>query len=174
MSQLQIRKPEHHYDFNDFLFGRWAEHARRIEERAHQLFEGRGREHGHDVEDWLQAEQEIDAESTLRTEAGDRSMTFILTTPGFDGDHLKVSIVPGMAVVEGETQRQESGEKDGVTFTEASVQALFRKIPLPETADVDAAAAEFRGGELRITVPLIAKKGAAGEDGAPITKAQSA
>ena len=27
--------------------------------RAYQLFEKRGREHGHDVEDWLQAEAEI-------------------------------------------------------------------------------------------------------------------
>lgn len=27
--------------------------------RAHQLFENRGYEHGHDVEDWLEAEAEI-------------------------------------------------------------------------------------------------------------------
>ncbi len=30
-----------------------------IRERAYQLFEARGRELGHDVEDWLQAEAEI-------------------------------------------------------------------------------------------------------------------
>ena len=30
-----------------------------IRERAYQLFEERGYEHGHDVEDWLQAESEI-------------------------------------------------------------------------------------------------------------------
>jgi len=30
-----------------------------IRERAHQLFEQRGSEHGHDLDDWLQAEAEI-------------------------------------------------------------------------------------------------------------------
>jgi DUF2934 family protein len=31
----------------------------RVAQRAFQLYEGRGREDGHDVEDWLQAEQEV-------------------------------------------------------------------------------------------------------------------
>jgi hypothetical protein len=31
----------------------------KIRERAHQLFESRGREHGHDKQDWTRAEQEI-------------------------------------------------------------------------------------------------------------------
>jgi len=30
-----------------------------IRERAYELYEERGREHGHDLEDWLCAEQEI-------------------------------------------------------------------------------------------------------------------
>jgi hypothetical protein len=30
-----------------------------IRARAHELYEARGREDGHDVEDWLRAEQEI-------------------------------------------------------------------------------------------------------------------
>ncbi len=31
----------------------------KIRLRAYELFESRGREHGHDLDDWLQAEQEI-------------------------------------------------------------------------------------------------------------------
>jgi hypothetical protein len=31
----------------------------RVAQRAFQLYERRGREDGHDVEDWLQAEQEV-------------------------------------------------------------------------------------------------------------------
>ncbi len=34
-----------------------AEHKIRL--RAYELFEARGRNHGHDLDDWLQAEQEI-------------------------------------------------------------------------------------------------------------------
>ncbi|HWX92364.1 MAG TPA: DUF2934 domain-containing protein [Terriglobales bacterium] len=30
-----------------------------IRQRAHELFEERGREHGHDEQDWLRAEAEV-------------------------------------------------------------------------------------------------------------------
>jgi HSP20 family molecular chaperone IbpA len=174
MSQVQIQKPEKHYDFNDFLFGRLAEHVRRIERRAHQIFEGRGHEHGHDLEDWLQAEREINSDPTVRIETGDTSVAITLATPGYDADHLTVSIAPGSVVVEGKTELRKSSEEDGVTVSEVSAQTLFRQIPLPGMADVDAATADFHGRELRITVPLIEKKGAASEESAPIAKAKSA
>ena len=32
-----------------------------IRERAHELYEARGREDGHELEDWLRAEEEITA-----------------------------------------------------------------------------------------------------------------
>jgi len=41
MSQVQIQKTQDQYDFNDFLFGRWAERINKIEHRAFQLFEKR-------------------------------------------------------------------------------------------------------------------------------------
>jgi Protein of unknown function (DUF2934) len=36
-----------------------------IETRAYKLYEQRGREHGRDVEDWLQAEGEINIETSV-------------------------------------------------------------------------------------------------------------
>jgi hypothetical protein len=39
-----------------------------IASRAFQLFEARGCEHGHDVEDWLAAEEQLRAENTSQTE----------------------------------------------------------------------------------------------------------
>lgn len=37
-----------------------------IAARAHEIFQSRGGEHGHDLDDWLQAEQEV--RSSLRSE----------------------------------------------------------------------------------------------------------
>jgi hypothetical protein len=34
----------------------------RIATRAHEIYEARGGQHGRDLDDWLQAEREIDAE----------------------------------------------------------------------------------------------------------------
>ena len=36
-----------------------SQETARIRERAYELYEGGGREHGHDEQDWLRAEQEI-------------------------------------------------------------------------------------------------------------------
>jgi hypothetical protein len=42
--------------------GAEASRMNRIARRAHEIYEARGGEHGKALEDWLQAEREIDAE----------------------------------------------------------------------------------------------------------------
>jgi hypothetical protein len=43
------------------------EQLEEIRQRAYELYEARGREEGHDIDDWLQAEAEIEA-SKIQTE----------------------------------------------------------------------------------------------------------
>jgi hypothetical protein len=45
------------------------EQQEQIRRRAHELYEARGQEDGHDVEDWLQAEAEIGASKTEAAES---------------------------------------------------------------------------------------------------------
>jgi hypothetical protein len=40
------------------------ERVEKIRQRAHELYEARGREEGHDLEDWLQAEAENEEPTT--------------------------------------------------------------------------------------------------------------
>ena len=44
----------------------------RIARRAHEIYEARGGEHGRALEDWLQAEREIDAELSKPEHSGRR------------------------------------------------------------------------------------------------------
>ena len=48
--------------------------------RAYEFFEARGREHGHDHEDWLQAEAEIRAARRQAPAASGRVIPFPLST----------------------------------------------------------------------------------------------
>jgi hypothetical protein len=41
-----------------------VDYSEEISARAYQLYEARGREEGHDLEDWLQAEMEITAKKS--------------------------------------------------------------------------------------------------------------
>lgn len=45
------------------------ERLEKIRQRAYELFEARGREEGHDFEDWLQAEAEIEALEARKAKA---------------------------------------------------------------------------------------------------------
>jgi hypothetical protein len=45
------------------------EQAEKIRRRAYELYEGHGREEGHDIDDWLQAEAEIEALTTRKAKA---------------------------------------------------------------------------------------------------------
>ena len=45
-----------------------------IRERAYQLFEERGYEHGHELDDWLQAEAEIVGKRSLITADAKRTL----------------------------------------------------------------------------------------------------
>ena len=45
------------------------ERLEKIRHRAYELYEARGREEGHDVEDWLQAEAEIEAPEVRKATA---------------------------------------------------------------------------------------------------------
>lgn len=154
MSQVQIQKPKDHYDLNDFLFGRWAERARKIEHRAYGLFEKRGREHGRHLEDWLEAEREMNGGSTCEVDIGEKAVTIVLTVPGFAAGDITVNLVPGMAVVEGEADEQATNERGGVIADEEVTRSFLHQIPLPEAADIYAASAIFQEDELRIAIPL--------------------
>jgi hypothetical protein len=51
--------------------------------RAYELYCQRGREHGYDVEDWLQAERELRARSHAWVyERGERSFSYVPATDG--------------------------------------------------------------------------------------------
>jgi hypothetical protein len=41
----------------------------KIRQRAYELYEARGREEGHDFDDWLQAEAEIEAAGVRKAKA---------------------------------------------------------------------------------------------------------
>jgi len=56
MKQLVVRMPvRQHFQPTQSVSG-LTEHVRR---RAYELYQARGREDGHDIEDWLRAESEI-------------------------------------------------------------------------------------------------------------------
>jgi len=110
MSQVAIEKVN---DASQKTLPIFAEIARRfdaIRRRAFSLFEKRGCELGHDVDDWLKAEQELMGCSAELAEK-DGTYQMQMTLPGSEAKDVEVTATPSEILVHAATKREERGER---------------------------------------------------------------
>jgi HSP20 family molecular chaperone IbpA len=107
-----------------------------IRQLAFHLFESRGYAGGHDLDDWLAAEQELVVKP--EPEVTERNGRFEIRLPlsGFEAPEIRVIALPASLVIKGKTQ----GDK-----------TLLRTIDLPDTIDVDKTVARVDKGVLYVT-----------------------
>jgi len=78
--------------------------------------------------------------------------------PGLKKEDVKVEVTEDALIIEGERKRETEEEGRGFRRSERSYGRFYRAIPLPEGAETDQAKAQFRDGELEITIPLVESK----------------
>jgi HSP20 family protein len=118
--------------FDDFGFGRW---------RSRQPWRG-----------FMQSSEEMwnpDLEIFHRNS----ELVIRADLPGLAKDDVKVDVTDNQVVIEGERQRQQEEEREGVYRSERSYGKFYRVIPLPEGVMADQAKATFKDGVLEITMP---------------------
>jgi HSP20 family protein len=74
--------------------------------------------------------------------------------PGLKPDDVKVEITDDALIIEGERKQEHKEEKGGRWHSERRYGRFYRSIPLPEGANAEQARADFRNGELYVTVPV--------------------
>jgi HSP20 family molecular chaperone IbpA len=112
------------------VFGDLAKRFEAIERRAFDLFEKRGREPGHEVEDWLNAEHELGFPATeLREKDGAYKLEIAL--PGFEAKEVQVTATASEIVVHAAAKQEKKGEKDNVPWTEFASADVYRRFELP-------------------------------------------
>jgi HSP20 family protein len=121
-----------------------------IRARAYELFEVRGRESGHEMEDWLQAEREtVEVPSLDMAETKDEYQ-LQLNLPGYNAKDIKVAALPDAVIVEAESKQTFERREGPVRVWETSERKAFRRIPLPEGVDVDHVSASLDDGLLKV------------------------
>lgn len=73
-------------------FERLMDHVSR---RAYQLFEERGRYDGMDLDDWLQAENQMLGTPAAETEELEGEFRTVVTLPWFQAEDIEISLGPG-------------------------------------------------------------------------------
>lgn len=93
--------------------------------------------------------------------------------PGLKPEDIKVNVTDGVLTLEGERKQEREEKREGYFHSERSYGKFVRSVPLPEGAQVEQAAAQFKDGMLEITVPVPEKRKPAGKQ-IPIQDASKA
>ena len=129
-----------------------------IARRAFELFEKRNREHGHDWEDWFQAESELLRPVSVATlEGGDRLSLRA---------NVSASAKPNSGSASNPSKLSSSGKKRLSTETEGGKieyidwypDQILRVIDLPVEVDPEGAVVELQAGLLKFELPKAVKK----------------
>jgi HSP20 family protein len=131
-----------------------------ISQRAFDLYQQRGAQPGHDLDDWLQAERELLWAPPAELIETETQFKFRLAVPGYDAKDLQVTVFPDAIVVRAEAFK-EIRNNVTVHIRELSSRTLLRMVSLPSGINVEKVTATLDQGVLRL---VALKSDAAGEN----------
>jgi HSP20 family molecular chaperone IbpA len=157
MPQVAIKKVNDAEKKTLPVFGEIAKRLEAVERRAFDLFEKRGRELGHELEDWLKAEHEFTGWPAAELTEKNGGYDLAMTLPGFDAKDVEVTATPNEVIVHAATEQEKKTQKENVLWTEFGSNEVLRRIVVPAAINTDQVTAKLENGMLHITAPKIAK-----------------
>jgi len=124
-----------------------------VTRRAYELFESRNREHGHDWEDWFQAESELLRPVSTAVSESPNRFSIRVNVFGLGANELKVSIEPRRIAILG---RKEISGVPGTPPTDFYPDQILRMIDITSEVDPAGAVVELQNGILKFELPKVA------------------
>ena len=121
-----------------------------IARRAYELFIEGGLTHGHDLEDWLQAESQLLTSATLEMVESAEAITVRSALPGFIARDIEIHAEPQRLFISGQRLEEKRGKS---TQSEQRWKRIFNRLDLPAPIDPEKVRATFSNGELQIDLP---------------------
>lgn len=126
-----------------------------IEKRAYGFFEQRGREGGHDLEDWFKAENELFKATEVEVSDKDNSVVVRAQVPGFTAEELEIDLEPSQLIIRGKHEKETDETVDKTVYRETESKEIFREVALPFNVVADEGVATLTDGVLEITAPRV-------------------
>jgi HSP20 family protein len=130
-----------------------------IARRAYELFESGGSAHGHDCENWLQAESEILFNAPADIRETESTVTIRVDVPGFSENDLEVRIAPRRLYITGQRPEASEQQEGKTVYSERRSGRIFGVLDLPSQIDPDLTEATLAEGVLEITLLKAAEMG---------------
>lgn len=128
-----------------------------VAKRAYQIFEGSGRNWGHEIDDWFKAEMELlHPVHVAITESGEE-LEVKAEVPGFNEKEIEVSVEPRRLTITGKRESSKEDKKGKTVYEESCSDQILRVVDLPMAVDADKVTATLKNGILQMTMPKAAK-----------------
>ena len=125
-----------------------------IARRAYELFEARGREHGHDWEDWFRAESELLCPVSISTSESADQFTVHTNVLGFEESELRVSIEPQRITILGKKEVSATETEGGkVEYIDWYPDQILQRIDLATEVIPESSVVELKAGLLKFELP---------------------
>jgi|SRR5271166_6234337 len=125
-----------------------------LAQRAYELFQARNCEHGHDLEDWFQAETELLRPVSVAMSETANRISVRVNIDGFSKNELKIGIEPNNVTIVGRKEASTAPSQEGRTETPNQV---LLSIALTSEVDTTGAVIELDSGVLKLELPKVAK-----------------
>jgi HSP20 family protein len=139
------------------LFERVRELSNAVAHRAFELFNGRGRTDGHDLEDWFRAESELLHPVHLDLAESADAFTVHAEVPGFSAKELEVGVEPHRLTISGKRESSEEHTGKTMIYKEQCSNQIYRAVDLPAEVDTSKVTATLKHGVLELSMPKAAK-----------------
>ncbi len=129
-----------------------------ITRRAYELFEMRGREHGHDWEDWFRAESEVVRPVSFAISDSKDGVSVRANVLGFDENELRVSVEPGQITILGKKEASATETEGGkIEYIDWCPDQIAKVIDLGTEVKPEGSVVELQAGVLQFELPKAAK-----------------
>jgi HSP20 family protein len=127
---------------------------RRVATRAFELFQGRG-SGGHELDDWLAAEQEETWTPPIDLREVDRQFVLKAAIAGVEPNQVDVRVTRDDVLIEADVHHEHARPKEKVVVCEFAHGKLFRRIHFPQHVNPDKVEATLKHGLLTVTAPIV-------------------
>jgi HSP20 family molecular chaperone IbpA len=124
----------------------------KLSNRAYELFEQNGANHGDDLFHWLQAESEI-LTRIPEIRQTDSSFSAIAPLNGFSPEEISVTVEPNRALILAD--KQNSSEDNGSDVSRSSRESVFFTTDWPDQVEPSTATAQLKEGNLVLIVKRV-------------------
>jgi len=121
-----------------------------VQQKAFELFERRGRELGHALDDWLKAEHDVFGWPAAEMTEQDGKYELDLTLPGFDANQVQVTVSPSEIIVHAAYKPEKKGAGYKILWTEFGPNDVYRRFKTPQAIDLDKVQATLDKGMLHV------------------------